>query len=463
MSHTSLSALADERRRLPLSVAGVSIRTVGGGTDTATEDRFGGYAAIFNKRTAIGNPKTVGFYEEVSPGCFTKALQESDTRFLIDHNPYYVVARVSAGTLELAQDKTGLKTDSALDQALSYVNDLKANIHNRNITGMSFGFQVIKDAWSTEQIDTRDGGTAEVEVRRLIEVTLPEVSAVAFPAYEDTMAELNSIALALIHRGDPDAIERRARYRPELRELCGVVTRRPARDPEARKAIPAHSTATTTVPWSAMTNVDRIPAGASAAVLTSEYAWRDSAGDDTAKASFRYPHHLVATDGSVGAASTVACSAGIAALNGARGGSTIPAADRQGVWAHLAAHLKDAKMAPPPLKSGNAAEPPEETRDDEEPLEPVDVVTEPEDGEQRAKAPKERAVEDPADDKDPEDDPEDPDESDEDEDKEEDEEDEPVAHARQLAPNLADRMRALAKRYHLPAAPPKVAVTAGTP
>lgn len=214
----------EERRGLSLDTAGVSIRAAG---DDSGE-RFHGYAAVFNSRTAIGNPLKWGFYEQVSPGAFSKTLTEGDARFLIDHNPYYVVSRVSADTLTLAQDKRGLAVDSALDERLYYVGALKANVDNRNITGMSFGFIVVKDDWALEEIETSDGNAADVEVRTLLEVRLVEVSAVTFPAYEETQAELNSVARALSCRGDVAAIERRAAFKPELLDLCRIVGDEPA-------------------------------------------------------------------------------------------------------------------------------------------------------------------------------------------------------------------------------------------
>jgi hypothetical protein len=54
----------------------------------------------------------------------------------------------------------------------------------------------------------------------------------------------------------------------------------------------------------------------------------------------------------------LACSTGIGVLNGARTGTTIPDADRKGVWAHLAAHLEDAGVKPadiPELKNRKPA------------------------------------------------------------------------------------------------------------
>jgi HK97 family phage prohead protease len=204
---------AEERRRLPLASAGVAIRTAEGG------ERFGGYAAVFNSRTSIGNPLRWGFYEEIAQGAFAKTLSEGDARMLIDHDSYYVVSRASAGTLSLSEDEQGLAVDSALDGELSYVRDLSANLRNGNITGMSFGFYVIKDEWNQEEIEVEGADPVPVDVRVIREVRLIEVSAVTFPAYPETEAELKAVARALDHRGEYAAVEARAKFRPELLDL----------------------------------------------------------------------------------------------------------------------------------------------------------------------------------------------------------------------------------------------------
>lgn len=207
-----------ETRRLPLADAGVQVRADEG----AGGERFRGYAAKFNSRTAIGNPLRWGFYEEIADGAYTKTLTEGDARFLVDHDSYYVVSRVSAGSLLLAEDARGLAVDSGLDTELSYVRDLKANVKNRNITGMSFGFYVIKDEWNTELIEVEGADPVEVDVRIIREVRLIEVSAVTFPAYTDTEAEVKAVARALDHRGDLAALEARAAFRPELLDLVHI-------------------------------------------------------------------------------------------------------------------------------------------------------------------------------------------------------------------------------------------------
>ncbi|PAK25794.1 hypothetical protein CJD44_14280 [Streptomyces sp. alain-838] len=240
---------SEERRRLALSDAGVSVRADGDG------QRFAGYAAVFNSRTAIGNPLRWGFYEEIAPGAFAKTLTEGDARMLIDHDSYYVVSRTSAGTLNLAEDDKGLSVDSALDTRLSYVQDLAVNLDNRNVTGMSFGFYVIKDEWNSEPIEVEGADPVEVDVRIIREVRLIEVSAVTFPAYPETEAELKAVARALDHRGEYAAVEARAKFRPELLDLVHI-DREPGESTRATQdpAEPAVSTQPTGLPLSMRMN-----------------------------------------------------------------------------------------------------------------------------------------------------------------------------------------------------------------
>lgn len=159
--------------------------------------RFTGHAAVFDSRTSIGNPTGWGWYEEIDPGAFDKTLAEGDARFLVDHDSRLLVARVSAGDLRLKTDSVGLAVDSDLDDELSYVRDLTRNLEKRRITGMSFGFYVVRDQWSNIEVEvlSEDGKTvpAEASLRRITEIRLLEVSAVTFPAYEDTDAGLRKM------------------------------------------------------------------------------------------------------------------------------------------------------------------------------------------------------------------------------------------------------------------------------
>lgn len=120
---------------------------------------------------------------------------------------------------------------------------------------------------------------------------------------------------------------------------------------ELRKAIASHSTATSEGPWDGPKNEANLKKDQPATYYRQAYAWIDPEKDPKTKAAYKFINHEVSADGKIGAANLQACSTGIAVLNGARGGTTIPAADKKGVWNHLAKHLRDADREPPPLRS----------------------------------------------------------------------------------------------------------------
>lgn len=117
-------------------------------------------------------------------------------------------------------------------------------------------------------------------------------------------------------------------------------------------AVRSHETGTATGTWDADANEARLPTPMSIGTARNAYAWIDMSGVEDGqvrKTSCRFIHHDVNNNGEPGAANLTACSAGIGVLNGGRGGTTIPAADRQGVYNHLARHLRDGGRTPPPL------------------------------------------------------------------------------------------------------------------
>jgi HK97 family phage prohead protease len=126
---------------------------------------------------------------------------------------------------------------------------------------------------------------------------------------------------------------------------------------EARAAIAVHHTGTSTSAWDGPAQQANLSNDDGAAVYKKAFAWVDPAKDADTKAAYKFIHHFVSSAGDVGDASTVGCTAGIAVLNGGRGGTTIPDGDVQGVYNHLAAHLKDADITPPELKSDGAGDP----------------------------------------------------------------------------------------------------------
>jgi uncharacterized protein len=180
-----LTAIEVRRVRTP-----ATIRATEGDSDTDTEIRFTGHAAVFESPTWIGPPKW-GFQEVIARGAFAKTINESDVRFLINHDPNLLLARTTAGTMTLTEDKIGLAVDANLAQT-SYGQDLAVSLERGDMTQMSFGFRVVREDW--EEIEVEGG--AVIERRTLQEVELFDVSSVTYPAYEDTDGGLAAATMA---------------------------------------------------------------------------------------------------------------------------------------------------------------------------------------------------------------------------------------------------------------------------
>lgn len=120
--------------------------------------------------------------------------------------------------------------------------------------------------------------------------------------------------------------------------------------PAVKRGIPCHETEVASRAWDGGGTVAALPDDARPSQLRSVFAWVDPDGDPEAKSSYRFAHH----HGVGGPANIRACLAGIAVLNGARGGADIPDADRKAVYNHLSAHLRDADREPPELRDRSA-------------------------------------------------------------------------------------------------------------
>lgn len=121
-------------------------------------------------------------------------------------------------------------------------------------------------------------------------------------------------------------------------------------------AIAPHETTTSDESWDGPANEARLSNDAGEDTYRTAYAWVDPDGDADTKDAYRFLCHEVAEDGSVGAANLQACRTGIAVLNGGRSGTTIPEDDYQGVYDHLAGHIRDADEEPPELDTGDRDE-----------------------------------------------------------------------------------------------------------
>lgn len=140
-----------------------------------------GYAAVFGAAADIAGQ----FREIVAPGAFGNTIS-GDVRALIDHDSGRVIGRTTAGTLRLSEDDVGLAVEIDLPDTQDG-RDLATLIGRGDISGMSFGFIVTRQEWDE---------TGDIPTRTIQAVDLREVSAVAFPAYDDTSIALRSLESA---------------------------------------------------------------------------------------------------------------------------------------------------------------------------------------------------------------------------------------------------------------------------
>lgn len=150
-------------------------------TDGANPGTMTGYAAVYDTRTA---DKIWGeFWEIIRRGAFANAIAgKEDVRALHSHDSAVVLGRTTAKTLRLSDDAKGLRFELDLPNTTAG-RDLLVSVERGDISQMSFGFRTIKQRWGEERNPTT--GMLD-SVRELLEVTLLEISPVAFPAYAET-------------------------------------------------------------------------------------------------------------------------------------------------------------------------------------------------------------------------------------------------------------------------------------
>jgi HK97 family phage prohead protease len=156
--------------------------------------RLYGYAALWNRLSVpLGN-----FREKIDSGAFAKTLSEvragnHTVLAYLEHDHRLLLGRTGVN-LELREDDKGLRFELTLP-ATSVANDAAELVRRRLLSGMSFGFTNVSDAWS------RGGGDP---VRTLREVLLLEVSVVGSPAYPATgvqasRSKLDDLAWQTVH------------------------------------------------------------------------------------------------------------------------------------------------------------------------------------------------------------------------------------------------------------------------
>ena len=142
-----------------------------------------GMAIVYNSRTDIG------WFDEIIEQNALEHTDMKDVRMLVNHDTSMIpLARsrnnTSNSTLQLIPELNGLKIRAKLDiENNADAKSLYSAIKRGDISQMSFAFEVDGEAWEDEMSDH--------PLRRITSIAkIYEVSAVTFPAYEQT--EINA-------------------------------------------------------------------------------------------------------------------------------------------------------------------------------------------------------------------------------------------------------------------------------
>lgn len=139
-----------------------------------------GRPIVYGKETVIGDM----FREEICAGALDKT-DLRDVRFLVNHDTKKIPLARSRhnnenSTMQLKVDEKGLWIRAYLDvENNTEAKALYSAVERGDITGMSFLFGVSTEKWTDLKEDLPKRFVEEIS-------TVIEVSAVTFPAYEDT-------------------------------------------------------------------------------------------------------------------------------------------------------------------------------------------------------------------------------------------------------------------------------------
>lgn len=176
-----------------------------------------GYALKFDRETVIGSPKW-GFREKIAK----TALDGADLNnvvFDFNHSFDSVMARTTNKSLQLIVDSVGLKITAAIvDTTIG--RDVYKLIKDGLINQMSFWARVKKSVWTFVE-DEND----EMDLREITEFEkFYDVSAVTFPAYEDTSITARNEEMT-VGLSEEMAERRRQLYERQIKRLNKILSR----------------------------------------------------------------------------------------------------------------------------------------------------------------------------------------------------------------------------------------------
>lgn len=188
-----------------------------------------GYAAVFNAETLIDSAREGRFYESIAKGAFKRTITQRTPVLQFDHGQHPLIGSLPIGAIRsLREDDHGLRVRARLFDNW-VVQPVRDAIRDGAITGMSFRFQVIRDRWT---------GQGDMKRRQLLEVAMPELGPVVFPAYAQTSVGVRS-AQALDALNDPEVRAEIARILASGTDITSLAVAAPADEPRSEVNAPA--------------------------------------------------------------------------------------------------------------------------------------------------------------------------------------------------------------------------------
>lgn len=307
-------------------------------TPDAGPGTFSAYASVFGVEYDIG----WGFKETILPGAFTDSIKAHGGTIPIMWEHAWNLGPV--GDAKVSEDDHGVKLDGQLylDDGGDLVRRIYRSMTGNAVNEWSVAFWPTDIVWDDDNPDLDQiagGDLAEASV--CVRGANPETETLDIRRPVSIPADArNAEILRVRHEHARQLVRRRRRAAAQT-----------------RAAIAPHSTCTTDSSWDGGAAEKALDNDDGASVYRKEYAWQNPDGDPDSKSSYSFPHHEVSGSGTPGCANTTACSAGIAALNGGRGGHNLSDTDRQGVYNHLAKHLRDAGQDDIPELKSNTVPP----------------------------------------------------------------------------------------------------------
>lgn len=147
----------------------------------ADEPVLVGYAAVFRQEVEIWD----GFFEQIAPGAFARAIAEDDVRALFNHDPNCLLGRSNpqCKTLRMMEDAHGLRVEIT-PPATQLGRDVTELVRRGDVSGMSFSFDFLAQTW-----EKKDDGTRH---RTLTQCRLYDIGPVTYPAYPTTEIKTRS-------------------------------------------------------------------------------------------------------------------------------------------------------------------------------------------------------------------------------------------------------------------------------